>query len=620
MVINMSNGLLRIKKTRLKTCYRNLLHSGIYIFISFILSSNLYITSAQQNISPFGMGIYPTWYPPQELPKVLERAESAGIKWTRMNFRPQVEPQKGKFNWRYYDMVVDTVMQHGIKVMGLIDHQPEWISKNQPSTDEQREKFGSYVYDIVKHFKNRITYWEFWNEPGGGADNWSPQPNAVAYTKLLKVAYTEAKKADPKCVILAPGGASKGFIKAMLENGAYNYFDILSEHPYPTHVWATPSDVGLVYRIRGWEELLKQYGGPKPVWFSEIGYTTRIGGVDASTKAFNLVRAYIQSLALGVKNIMFFDFVNSDVDIRIHNNSGWGIINSSLLPTSPYNAYKTMTQLLSKARFEKSIFGNEGKTRAILFDKKAEKVLVVWSAKGLVPVKLKIGVNKVKVHDIYGNQYILKCPGKVLSLKASPMPVYISGFTDIPKKIGKSTPAYVPSKWLICGPFNLSGNIVINKSNIKEMWTDKKKEGYAKSLLSMDYLKNEGGEASIRPKAGDIVINKYLKGGQTKWKYYPADIGEENLMNIYHTNQHAITNQAAYAYCKINSTENRLAIFDIQSQDGNKVWVNHKLVQEQIGDGEHLLNVKLHKGENNILIKTYIGGGVWNFSLRVLGN
>ncbi len=567
--------------------------AGILILIQLSVSA--------QKISPFGMGIYPERFSPQRLSNVLQQADELKVKWIRMDMEwSGIEPKNGVYNWSPWDWVVDSVMHHGIKMLGILQVVPSWDSSYAPNNDEQRELYGKFVNTIVKRYKGKIDNWEIWNEPNGGSF-WRPEPNPADYTKLLKVAYTEAKKANPNCKILAPviSDIDLEFVKSVYENGGGKYFDVFSFHPYPSDTWAQP-DVNLVWGVQGIRNIMRTFGEEKLIWISEIGYSTNVyRGVTEPTQASYLVRSYLQSIALGIENIMWYDFRDDGVDIRNHEMS-WGVLNYSFIPKPSYYSYKTMTTQLHNLKFEKNLFGNEGQIRGMLFGNNKKKMLALWSIKDIAGLSLNVGVSQVTITDLYGNKSSVECPNDILKLRLSARPIYVSGFTKQPERLGKVIKAEVLQDWLLCGPFT----------------------SYKDSGLNIDYLKNKGGEASIEPKLNDEVENDSLPNGQTTWKKYKTDkFGNADLLPEFNPDEFTV----AYAFCKIKSNEDRTAILDVSSDDGNEVWINHKPVQydhehRKLREGEHLVTVKLHKGENSCLMKIENRAGGWGFYLRVLGN
>lgn len=568
----------------------------IVLFLCFLMS----IASYAQEISPFGMGIYPDRYAARELPAVLQLAKEAGIKLTRVDMGWQsVEPEKGKFAWERWDAVIDSVSKYGIDMLGLFAYQPAWLSPNAPATDEERALFANYVYETVKRYKDKIHYWEIWNEPNGGSF-WRSQPNVADYTRLLIASYKAARKADPQCVILAPGVSEidRDFIRGIFENGGGDYFDVLSVHPYPSYSQEVP-DVTLVWDVEAARSIMRTSGKDKPIWASEIGYPTNVkGGVSEETQASNLVRAYLQCIALGFENIMWYDFRDDGIDIR-YSEHNFGILRHDYSLKPAYAALKTLTRMVDGLSFQKSVFGNKGRVRGLLFSNGKHSILALWSAKGIKEILLKVGSEHVTVTDKYGNNSTVACLRGVLEMHLSESPVYLQGFTDLSTS-SESFPARIQREWLICGPF-----------------LSKQDNG-----LTVDHLKSVGGEGAIEPRKNETVAHDSLPSGKAEWQKYETDEdGIAELTDVFSPNEDVV----AYAYCDLRSDRDRQAVIDISSDDGMKLWINHQEVlfehqHRTVYEGERLVVVKLRKGSNPCLLKIENRKGGWGFYLRVLGD
>jgi len=560
--------------------------------LCFFTSTTLYA----QEISPFGMGIYPDRYAPKELPAVLQLAKGAGIKLTRMDMHwPRVEPEKGKFAWERWDAIIDSVSKYGIGILGLLAFQPEWLSPHAPATDEERVLFANYVYETVKRYKEKIRYWEIWNEPNGGSF-WRPRPNVADYTKLLIASYQAAKKANPQCVVLAPGVSyiDRNFIRGIYEQGGGDFFDVLSLHPY-----SQAPDVTLVWDVNAAKSIMRTFGKEKPIWITEVGWPTHAkGGVSEETQAANLVRAYLQSLALGFENIMWYDFRDDGRDI-LYSEHNFGILHHDLSLKPAYLALQTLTRTLDGLSFQESIFGNEGQVRGLLFSDEKKNLLALWSVKGVKDIALKVGSTQVSVTDKYGNKGTVVCPEGTLNIRLTESPVYVEGFDKTVLKTQMKS-AEVQRQWLLCGPF-----------------LSRQDNG-----LTVDYLKSAGGEGAIEPKKNETVAHDSLPTGKARWQEYETDEnGIADLTRVFTPNEDVV----AYAYCDLRSDREREAVIDISSDDGMKLWVNHQLVlldhqHRIVYEGEHLVVVKLRKGSNPCLLKIENRKGGWGFYFRVLGD
>lgn len=149
--------------------------------------------------------------------KYLELADKAGI-----NLMPVLEIG---FRQKIYST------KHGwMKSWWLSDH---LLTKKitRKSYFPKKDIWEKYIYETVRRYKGRITYWEVTNE-----SNCHLYPEE--YLELLKIAYIAAKKADPDCKIVGicstadMGGEPMPYTRKVLELGGWKYLDAVSIHMY----------------------------------------------------------------------------------------------------------------------------------------------------------------------------------------------------------------------------------------------------------------------------------------------------------------------------------------------------------------------------------------------------
>ena len=194
---------------------------------------------------------------PRKIKRTLEMVREMGAPWI-VEYFPwgYLEPQKGQFNWTHADLVVDHARRQGLSIIARIDYVPRWARPKDTTfrylPEEHFADYGDFIYAFVKHFRGRIRHIVVWNEPNLSFE-WGFRPvDPTAYVRLLKIAYTRAKEADPEVQVLAAGLAPTlarpgdpqamsdlAFLQAMYDAGAAPYFDGLAAHAYG---WRFPAD------------------------------------------------------------------------------------------------------------------------------------------------------------------------------------------------------------------------------------------------------------------------------------------------------------------------------------------------------------------------------------------
>jgi len=301
--------------------------------------------------SLFGMGVYLCRFPNTrgglaDMNYAAGLAAAAGCKWVREEFHwAHIEKERGRFDWSFYDRLVECTHTHGISVYGLLGY---WTPWTRPYTRKGIEDYCRFVQAVVGRYKDRIKHWEVWNEPN--IFFWAG-PKAM-YTQLLNAAYAAIKAADPRAEVLgmSVAGVDQGFIRARMKEKAR--FDILTIHPYRNNL----DDEVLLRDLREVSELVKRPDGARrQVWNTEMGWGTQqvheseacaFEPVTRREQACRLARVYIDCLVSGaVQNMSWYDFRDDGVDPYEWEHN-LGILTHDWKPKPAYVAYATVTRML----------------------------------------------------------------------------------------------------------------------------------------------------------------------------------------------------------------------------------------------------------------------------------
>jgi len=158
--------------------------------------------------------------------------------------------------------------------------------------------------------------------------------------------------------------------------------------------------------------------------------------------------------------------------------------------------------------------------------------------------------------------------------------------------------------WLVVGPFPNPGERPDNKG------------------FHVDYFKNYGGETGITPTNGMEI--KKDDGTVVKWQQYASTYTEINFFAIEHLKlEYNAEDILCYCACWIESDADKDVEMRVGSDDGYKLWLNHKQVAEvheyraaEMDQETH--KVKLNKGMNLVIIKVDQDWGEYQFMLRVV--
>ena len=292
--------------------------------------------------SPWGMGVYLYRYGSNdaghaEMDRAAALAQAAGVKWTREEFSwAGIETAPGQYDFSFYDTVVDTANRHGISVYGLLSY---WGRFTQPYTEKGINDFCAWARATVRHFKDRVKHWEIYNEPN--IFFWDG-PKEL-YPVLVERCFKAIKEEDPQATVLAvsTSGIDKKFIKLVVDADAP--FDVLTIHPYRRRL----ADEGFIRELQDAAAL----AGNRPVWITEMGWPTHIGGgADERAQAQLLSRCYLCAIASGaVQNMGWYDFRNDGND-PFYNESNFGVLRGDMSPKPAYRALATVCRTFAAGK------------------------------------------------------------------------------------------------------------------------------------------------------------------------------------------------------------------------------------------------------------------------------
>jgi len=217
---------------------------------------------------------------------ILAKASEIGVKWTRLSADwPAIEIGKGNYNWDQTDKAFAAALEKSItpfvtlgganklysktrldlepKLFEIYGKRPEPPTKNPVAFEAWLE----FVKRTVQRYKDKIKYWEVWNEPNHFA-YWGAEPNGFEYGLLLKETAKIIRSIDPAAKILAGSmaGLDPEFTDAFLSTGNKDLVDIITYHNYG----AIPEE--RIYKaIQVWD-IINKYNPKIKIWQGECGY------------------------------------------------------------------------------------------------------------------------------------------------------------------------------------------------------------------------------------------------------------------------------------------------------------------------------------------------------------
>lgn len=182
--------------------------------------------------SPWGLQFNKHDFPMALMDGFLERIAESGVKWARVETRGfPIEykdvKKKGYYRFGEFDKIIDGLNKRKIEIFITINTEPfsGLDSEDKPMDLKNLNLYLEYVTAIVRHYHDRVQYWEIDNEP----------KITVNYAELVKAASKVIKNIDPAAKVIAGSIARVNVegVRLMLEDcGVGPYIDVITFHPY----------------------------------------------------------------------------------------------------------------------------------------------------------------------------------------------------------------------------------------------------------------------------------------------------------------------------------------------------------------------------------------------------
>jgi len=220
--------------------------------------------------------------------ETLSMARAIGVKWTRVLFGwGGLESEQGDFDWSRSDESIDALLRFGITPFVTLTNGNEMYtgigryddprlaaiygdSPAPPLDDETRAAWLVFVEKAIERYKDRIRYWEVWNEPNH-RKYWGAPPNGEDYGKLVKVSVRKIRELYPEAIIIAGSTAaiSPRFCDEFLAHCEPELIDIVSFHNYGSR----PEN--RAYEMAEFKEILDKHNPNFEIWQGECGIASQ---------------------------------------------------------------------------------------------------------------------------------------------------------------------------------------------------------------------------------------------------------------------------------------------------------------------------------------------------------
>ncbi|MDD2438523.1 MAG: beta-galactosidase [Massilibacteroides sp.] len=247
--------------------------NSVQLFFLFFLVVFSACTTSPDGVSssPFGVCAHlQSGSEHRQMPKNLQMMRDAGIRWVRVDFSwSGIESPRGTWTFDHIDRVVEETEKAGLTVSALLLYNVAWANPAYRHLD----LWLQYVEKTVTRYKDKVRYWEVWNEPNLFWEN----PNGADYAILLEATYRKIKEIDPTLTVLYGGtsGIPVKFLEESLKAGSGAFFDVVNIHPYRGRLNTMDKLIHYQEDLVSLRKLMEQYHiGDKRIWITEMGWST----------------------------------------------------------------------------------------------------------------------------------------------------------------------------------------------------------------------------------------------------------------------------------------------------------------------------------------------------------
>lgn len=309
----------------------------------------------------FGICTHTSRWAPRDRKLEAEAAGVCGAKIIRTKSHwHSIQPRENVWNYQDFDELVKLFGEQGIQLQAGFGYGTRWAApestrNSRKWTDWHRampdlDAWRKYVSTTAARYRDRIRYWEVWNEP----DLYSfAHFSAEDYAGLLRSAWEEVKKVNPQAVVMNGGFASVRpmgnpekdnvqFQREILKT-CRGFYDLHAHHEHSSFpVYAAAID-SLLLPMR------KETGADAVPWYAnETAISSSSCG--ENVQAVTLFKKLLFSWSRGAVGYTWYNLRDDGCD-PYNSEHHYGMMTLDFHPKAIYPVYNALAGLYGKARF-----------------------------------------------------------------------------------------------------------------------------------------------------------------------------------------------------------------------------------------------------------------------------
>ena len=355
-----------------------------------------------------------------------------GAHWALTTFYwSRLEPSENQWDFEAQDLYVDTAIEAGIKIIGILAYDVPWIHHDGKThkyiPPDKLHYYLEYVRQTVAHFRGRVDAWCIWNEPN--FHFW--QGSRDEFLVLARQAADALREADPD-VALVGGAFNRGifglptkYIRGLFESGAMEKADAVAFHPYELNPARTAALYG---RFRA---IATEYGFGSRIWITEVGYPT--GGwyptaIPERKFPAYIVKTFVYLAINGTEKIVWYQLFDPHERVKGNSEDFFGLVRSSRDYTSKgAEAFRLCAVHLAGTTYRPGLPRAElplaelpHSLRAFYFERPQGGTLVLWKDGNSTQVMLQ-APGGFTVHDPVSGSSALMPAEAIVRINSTPV-------------------------------------------------------------------------------------------------------------------------------------------------------------------------------------------------------
>lgn len=389
-------------------------------------------SSAAKNAPSVGINSFDPFANPsgfdEECGWFISQISELGIGSVRVRFPwNMIEPERGKYDWSLLDKLVDSYIQAGLHVHGVLSGPSAWSQDGvAPASEDERKAFAQFAGEATARYKTTIPSWEVWHTPNL-ATSWAPKPDPFSYSETLREAHAAILSSHTDSIVVAPSVANcdTSFLEDLYSHGVGDLFEVLSSQVQVPVGQDSPLRDCFDQLQRA---MLNHERASKRVWITDLTISQPSEPAEnvqlmEVSHASSLVKRFVESFSeASVEKVFLSRLVDGSTTGQL---VGLGLLRQDRSPRAAFVACKTLIEHVANRQFQGEVYLSPSIKAYFFPGSREDSVLALWSLSGRRKVLVPASTSQVRVTDIRGEKVWKFCDNGVAEIEVDTSPLFV---------------------------------------------------------------------------------------------------------------------------------------------------------------------------------------------------